>query len=226
MIAVASNLGSHGGHRFHGATGTSLVLIAGGLLCVNADPGCPSSGRRFADRLSRRRRIGTRGECRVDLVSNSPQCPLAQPAPTAHFDHVGDRAGPDHAPYCSNRAGAVAGLVATFWRRALSQSLSGPEPVKFWLLMTVIGFLCFVAAPCCGILPAEHADCADRPIDRVRDASGAGLCLFRLPALTEQVRDDRHRAAGAQRYRRRAGAVRDHERVIRPAASSREIAPA
>lgn len=140
VIAVASNLGSHGGHRFSwGRLAPSLVLIAGGLLCVNAD------------QVARLQADGSLtaylGGAALALVANVAW--TWYPIHNArwlnqHRQHTSTTwataQGLTTLPIAAIGLALSLGWLQLSGDARFSQSLSGPEPVKFGLLMTVIGF--------------------------------------------------------------------------------------
>ncbi len=140
VIAVASNLGNHHEQRFSWARLLpSLALIAGGLLCVNAD------------QVARLHADGSLGA----YLSGAALAIVANAAWTWYPIHNA-RWLNAHRQHTSTTWATAQGLMtlpiaavglalSLGWLRLtgdarFAQSLSGPEPLKFWLLMTVIGF--------------------------------------------------------------------------------------
>lgn len=140
VIAVVSNLGSHGEHRFSWARLVpSLVLIAGGLLCVNAD--------QVARLQAEGALTAYLGGAALAIVANAAWTwyPIHNARwLNAHRQHTSTTWAT--AQGITTLPIAAVGLaLSLLWLRLtgdprFAQSLSGPEPLKFWLLMTVIGF--------------------------------------------------------------------------------------
>jgi len=140
VIAVVSNLGHSQEHRFSWARlAPSLVLIAAGLLCVNAD------------QLERLQAGGSLtayiGGAALAIIANAAWTwyPIHNARwLNAHRQHTSTTWAT--AQGLTTLPIAAVGLMASMaWLRfaddpRFSESLSGPTPLKFWLLMTVIGF--------------------------------------------------------------------------------------
>ncbi|MBL8311969.1 MAG: DMT family transporter [Burkholderiales bacterium] len=140
VIAVTSNLLSVGEHRFSwGRLLPSLLLIAAGLLCVNAD------------QMARLRADGSLSAyasgALLALVANAAWTwyPIHNARwLNAHRQHTSTTWAT--AQGIATLPIAAVGLALSLsWLRAtgdarFAQSLSGPEPLKFWLLMISIGF--------------------------------------------------------------------------------------
>lgn len=140
VIAVVSNLGNAQEHRFSWARlAPSLALIAAGLLCVNAD------------QLERLRAGGSftayMGGAVLAIIANAAW--TWYPIHNARWLNT-------HRQHTSTTWATAQGLttlpiaalglaISIAWLRFsgdahFAASLSGPTPLKFWLLMTVIGF--------------------------------------------------------------------------------------
>ena len=140
VIAVVANQGSHAAHRISWARlAPSLVLISAGLLFVNAD------------QVARLHASGALpaylGGAALAIVANAAW--TWYPIHNARWLHA-------HRQHTSTTWATAQGIttlpmaalglaLSLAWLRGtgdarFAQSLSGPEPMTFWLLMTVVGF--------------------------------------------------------------------------------------